>query len=57
MDSFSKKLAAEKALKSVRGVRAIAEDIEVIYGLKYIKTDKEIVRAAADALKLELFCT
>lgn len=51
VNSFSKKLAAEKAVKAVRGVRAVAEDIEVKYGLEYRKTDKEIAKAAADALK------
>lgn len=51
VDSYSKKLAAEKAVKSVKGVRAVAEDIEVKYGSEYKKSDKEIAKAAADALK------
>ena len=51
VDSYSKKLAAEKAVRSVKGVRAVAEDIEVKYGSEYKKSDKEIAKAAADALK------
>ena len=51
LDSYSKKMAAEKAVKNVKGVRAVAEDIEVKYGTAYKKSDKEIAQAAADALK------
>ncbi len=51
VDSYSKKLAAEKAAKRVNGVRAIAEDIDVKYGISYKKTDKEIAKAAAKALE------
>ena len=51
VDTYSKKIAAEKAVKKVAGVRAIAEDIEVKYGDEYKKTDKEIAKAAADALE------
>ncbi|WP_445956381.1 BON domain-containing protein [Yeosuana sp.] len=51
IDSYAKKIAAEKAVKSVKGVRAVAEDIEVKYGIEYKKSDMEIARAAADAIK------
>lgn len=51
IDSYAKKIAAEKAVKSVKGVRAVADDIEVKYGSEYKKSDKEIAKAAADALK------
>lgn len=51
VDSYSKKITAEKAAKSVFGVRAVAEDIKVQYGKSYQKTDSEIARASADALK------
>lgn len=50
VDSFSKKLAAEKAVKNVIGVKAVALDIEVKYGTEYKKTDKEIAKAAVNAL-------
>lgn len=51
VDSYSKKMTAEKAAKSVFGVRAVAEDIEVKYGSDFKKTDAEIAKAAADALE------
>jgi len=51
VDSYSKKLAAEKAVKKVKGVKAVADDIEVKYGAAYKKTDKEIAKAAVNALK------
>jgi len=51
LDSYAKKMAAEKAVKAVKGVRAVADDIEVKYGTEYKKSDKEIAKAAADAIK------
>lgn len=51
VDSYSKKLAAEKAVKRVKGVRAIAEDLEVKYGISYKKTDKEVAKAVIKALE------
>ena len=51
VDSYAKKIAAEKAVKGVKGVRAVAEDIEVKYGTEYKKSDKEVAKAAADAIK------
>ena len=51
VDSYSKKLAAEKAVKRVKGVKAIAEDVEVKYGISYKKTDKEVAKAVIKALE------
>lgn len=51
VDAYAKKVAAEKAVKSVAGVKAVAEDIEVKYGNDYKKTDKEIAKAAVSALE------
>lgn len=51
LDSYAKKMAAEKAVKAVKGVRAVADDIEVKYGTEFKKSDKEIAKAAADAIK------
>jgi len=51
IDSYAKKTAIEKAAKRVSGVKAVAEDIEVKYGDEYKKTDKEIAKAAVNALK------
>jgi osmotically-inducible protein OsmY len=50
VDNYSKKIAAEKAVKAVDGVKAVALDIEVKYGTEYKKTDKEIAKAVTNAL-------
>jgi osmotically-inducible protein OsmY len=49
-DSYSAKLAAERAAKRVHGVRAVANDIEV--RLRSARTDLEISQDAARALAL-----
>ena len=51
VDNYSKKIAAEKAVKGVEGVKALAGDIEVKYGDEYKKTDKEIAKAVINALE------
>ncbi len=51
VDDFYKKVAAEKAIKKIKGVRAVAEDIEVKYGTEYQKTDKEIAKAIVGAFE------
>lgn len=51
VDSYSKKLAAEKAVKRIGGVKAVAEDIEVSYYGDKVKTDAEIAEAVLNALK------
>ncbi|SDE43140.1 Osmotically-inducible protein OsmY, contains BON domain [Pricia antarctica] len=51
VDSYTKKMAAEKAAKSVHGVKAVAEDIEVVYGTSFRKNDTDIAKAAVNALK------
>ena len=51
VDSYTTKMAAEKAAKKVSGVKAVAEDIEVKYGDAYKKTDKEIAKAVVNALE------
>lgn len=51
VNDYAKKVAAEKAAKRVSGVKAVAEDIEVKYGDAYKKTDKEIAKAAVNALQ------
>lgn len=48
VDNYSKKTAAEKAVKKVKGIKAVAEDIEVKYGPAYQKTDKEIAKAVVN---------
>ena len=44
-------MAAEKAAKSVEGVKAVALDIDVKYGTEFKKTDKEIAKAIVDAFE------
>jgi osmotically-inducible protein OsmY len=51
VDTYGAKLAAERAAKRVRGVRAVANDIEV--RLRLTRADDEIARDAALALQLQ----
>ncbi len=51
VNTYSKKLAAENAVKRVKGVKAVAEDIEVRFGVNDHRNDTEIAEAALDALK------
>jgi len=51
VDSYSKKLSAEKAVRNVTGVKAIAEDLQIGVSPSYRKTDAEIAQAVVNALK------
>lgn len=51
VNTFSKKISAEKAAKRVSGVRAVAEDIQVGLSPTYRKTDLEVAEAVLNALK------
>lgn len=51
VDSYSKKIQAEKAARNVYGVKAVAEDIEVKYTAGKVKIDTEIAKAVVDAFK------
>jgi osmotically-inducible protein OsmY len=51
VDSYSKKVLAEKAAKRISGVKAIAEDIQIGVSPAYAKTDTEIAVAVLNALK------
>ncbi len=51
VNSFSKKMALEKAVKRIAGVRALAEDIEVGVSPELVKTDSEIAQAVLNVLK------
>lgn len=51
VNSFSKKYAAENAAKRVKGVQAVAEDIQVRLGFDGKRTDSEIAEMALNALK------
>jgi osmotically-inducible protein OsmY len=50
VDSYSGKLAVERSIQRVQGVRAVANEIEVRLPLK--RTDDDIARDAAHALRL-----
>ncbi|MDP4588721.1 MAG: BON domain-containing protein, partial [Flavobacteriales bacterium] len=39
VDSYSKKINAERAAKNVVGVKAVAEDIEINYGASHKQND------------------
>ncbi len=51
VDSYSMKFAAEKAAKRVKGVKAVANDIQVTLPFERTRTDTDIARAAANALE------
>jgi osmotically-inducible protein OsmY len=51
VDSYTEKLAAERAAKRLQGVKAIANDIEVRLPGTAERTDSDIARAAVDVLK------
>lgn len=51
VDTYSKKILAEKTVKKVTGVKAIAEDLQVGISPSYKKTDTEIAEAVVNALK------
>jgi osmotically-inducible protein OsmY len=51
VDSYSKKLAAERATKNVIGVRAVAEDITINYGNLFIKDDTQVATEVLRAWK------
>src|SRR2546423_7870835 len=51
VDSYIKKWAAEEAALRVRGVKAVANDVEVRLPNSAERTDEDIARAALDALE------
>ena len=51
VDSYAKKLSAERAAKRVGGVKAVAEDIQVGISPNFRKTDAEIAEAVVNTLK------
>ena len=51
LDDYRKKVAAEDAVKNVRGVKALVGDIQVKYGANYQKTDLEISKVIVKAFE------
>ena len=54
VSSYEEKLAAERAVRRVRGVKAIAQEIQVRYHYQLKTDDDEIARRAADVLAWNL---
>ncbi len=52
VDSYGKKLEAEKAAKNVVGVKAVVEQIKVKFPNSWSKTDNDIATEVLSALKL-----
>jgi osmotically-inducible protein OsmY len=50
VDTFAKKMAAERAVQRVRGVRVVANDIEVQVPGSAVRTDDQIALAVTGAL-------
>ena len=53
VDSYLKKIAAEEAAHRVRGVKAVANDIEVRLPTSSERTDADLAAAAVNALRWE----
>ena len=51
VDSYTKKITAERAAKKVSGVKAVAEEIQVGPSSIYNRTDTEIAEAVLNVLK------
>lgn len=54
VDNYTQKLTAEKAAKRVRGVKGLAEEIEVRIPSSAKRTDAEVARAALNALEWDV---
>ena len=55
VDSYLKKWSAEKAAHRVRGVKAVANDVEVRLPSSSERTDADIAKAAVQALEWDAF--
>ena len=55
VDSYAKKGAAERAVKRVSGVKAVAEEIKVTIPGTYRRADEDIARAASNILDWDIW--
>ncbi len=55
VDSYAKKWAAERAVKRVSGVKAVAEEIKATLPGTYRRTDEDIARAASTILDWDVW--
>jgi osmotically-inducible protein OsmY len=51
VDSYAEKWAAERVASKVKGVKAIANELEVVPPSSHTRTDADIAHAAVDALR------
>jgi osmotically-inducible protein OsmY len=51
VDTYDKKITAEKAALKVAGVKGVAQELEVIPSKKFERTDSEIAEVVVNALK------
>jgi osmotically-inducible protein OsmY len=49
--SYAEKLLAERTVRRVKGVRAVAEELEVVYDWEPKRSDSEIAKCVADILE------
>ncbi len=54
---YAQKLAAENATLRVRGVKGVAEEIEVHFANSFVKTDTDIAEAASGSLAWHVWTT
>jgi VCBS repeat-containing protein len=54
VDSYAQKYAAARAVEAVRGVRAVADDLQVRLPQAFVRSDTEIAHAAVSALKWDV---
>lgn len=52
VDSYAKKMAAEKVVRKVKGVRAIAEDIQINVSPVYTSSDTEMAQSVLTLLRM-----
>ncbi|MDE3128393.1 MAG: BON domain-containing protein [Gemmatimonadota bacterium] len=54
VDSYAQKYAAARAVESVRGVRAVADDLKVRLPQAFVRSDTDVAHAAVSALKWDV---
>ncbi len=55
VSSYAEKCIAEEAIKKVRGVRGIADELKINLATPYVRSDVDIIKSALDALKWNFF--
>ena len=55
VSSYAEKCIAEEAIKKIRGVRGIADELRINLATPYVRSDVDIIKSALDALKWNFF--